>query len=214
MGLFGSSSVKRASKEQARIAREQRADELAFNKRVKEGTEKVNKAFERFDDSFFSGVQDSYRDFARPQLDEQLSTARNDLRYHLARNGLSDSTAWNKGVADLSTQFSRGMQDIASRGSEVAARQRAGLEDARSDLLRGLQASGDADLAIKQANARASIIAQPETFSPLTEIIKAGSAQLGNQLAAEKAAMDYGGRQPTFWTGAYGARPGSTVTRR
>lgn len=211
--ILGTDKAKAAADDQRRLVAEQREAENARRARIDDGKRKIDQNFNRFDDMFYLDLKTAHQDNAKPQLDEQMGRANTDLKYHLARNGMLNSSVFNAGQADLKTQFSRGMQDISAQGADLVSKQKGQVEDYRTDLLRTLEATADSNLIAQQSVTKAAMLAQPSEFSPIAEMIKSGSAALGNQLALEKSAMDYGAEAPRYWTGAFGPKAGSTVTR-
>lgn len=140
-----------------------------------------------FGDSFFSGIRDSFTNFARPQLDDQFRKAGEQSTFNMARSGILDSSMRGEQNADLQERYDVNLQDITdqARGFETEARNN--VERARGDLVAMLQATGDATGAANSALTRASTLATPPSYSPLGQLFQDTSALVGQQLAQERA---------------------------
>lgn len=165
-----------------------RAEEQARQARIREGMGRIDSTFDsQFTDDFFTGRQNAFLEFATPQLEQQFNDAQRDLTFSLARQGLTDSSVRGQRTAELQRLFDTNRQDIADQALAYSNDSRNAVEDARSDLVRTLNATGDADAAAKAALARASALSQPQAFSPLANLFGDFTRGLGNQFALERA---------------------------
>lgn len=165
-------------------ARQSREDEMARQERIKTGTADVNKKFEGFNEAFYNKRQQEYKNYAEPQLREQLKGESNNLAYNLARSGLTDSSERSRNEGELQRQFSQGKADIASAAMDQSNQARQRTEQNRSELLAQLNATGDAASIGSQAINRAGLLSSQQAFSPLGHMFTATTGLLGNAATA------------------------------
>lgn len=198
---------------QAKEAKRARAEEEARQQRIRQGTTDINSTFGQFDDTFYRGIRDSYTDYAMPQLTEQRDKAAKDLTFSLARSGQLDGSVRAQKSGELQKLFDLNEQQVRDQALAQENQSRTAVESARSDLIGTLNATGDNQQAVNSALSRATILTQPQAYSPLGQLFTDFTAELGNQAARERAAAASGGRyQPTFNTGLFGGQ-GQVVTR-
>lgn len=213
---------KKADQAASSEASQARADEQARQNCIRAGTQRIDQMFYggpsgkggQFDDNFFNKRSQAYINYATPQLEDQRDKAQSELAFSLARSGNLDSSVRAQKEADLAKLFSLGRQDVADKGLAYANEARSNVEQARSDLISMLNASGDDTAAVNSALHRASALSQPAAFSPLSQIFADFTAGLGQQAALERASYYSGGAvAPKYNTGLFAPRPGSVVVR-
>jgi len=187
-------------------AKASRADEVARQQRIREGTTKVNSIFDgQFNDEFYSGQRQNYIDYATPQLQDQYSDAEKELAFSLARGGNLNSSARAAKAADLQQLYDLNSQKVADDALSYETQARTGVEDARSNLITTLNATGDAEQAASSALARSTALSKPTAYSPLSQLFADFTNTLGVQAAQERAAAASGGSySPTYNTGLFG----------
>lgn len=167
-----------------------------------------------FDDAFYNARQQSYLDYANPQLQDQYANAQKQLTFALARQGNLDSSARGEKTAELQKLYDINAQKIADDALGYKTSAKTGVEDARANLITTLNATGDANAAAQQAIARSSTLSQPAAFSPLSQVFADFTNALGVQAAQERAAaMSGGSYTPTYNAGLFGNTGRVTVSR-
>lgn len=202
---------KSASREASREAKRARQEEQARQGRVEQGTKNVNGIFDgQFDNDYFSGISNSYLDYANPQLADQHAVANKQLVYDLARGGnLDSSTRATKG-ADLQELYQLGQQQLADKALEMSNNARGSVEDARAALISQVNATGDATGATNAARSRATALSQPAgEYDPLANMFADFTGALGQRYAQERAYAASGGQSAGYTPAPYGARSGS-----
>ena len=195
-------------------ARRARQEEQERQERIRQGTNRINDIFSQFDDSFYSGRRNAYLDYATPQLDDQYEKVKHDLVFSLTRSGNLDSTVRAEKEADLQKHYDLLSQQLADEALSQESGTRTSIENARSDLIATLNATGDAQGAANSALARAAMLSQPASFSPLTNLFADFTAALGTQAALERADAQTGGRvRPRYNTRLFGSDSGSVSVR-
>lgn len=188
-------------------AKQARKDEQARQARIREGTTRVNSIFDgQFTPDYFGTQQQNYLDYATPQLEDQRDKASKELTFALARAGLTDSSVRADKEADLQKQYDLNKQQIADEALSYKGKAQSNVEDARSNLIATLNATGDAQGAANSAISRASVLSQPAAYSPLADLFANFTAGLGAQAALEKANYYSGGAtpKPRYSTGLFG----------
>lgn len=154
-----------------------------------------------FNDEFFQGRRQAYLDYATPQLEDQYGKAQKELTFALDRSGLLDSSVRGQKAGDLQKLYDTQKQQVADQALTQENEARTAVEDARSNLVATLNATGDAQGAANSAIARAGALSKPGTFNPLSNLFADFTSGLGTQAALERADY-YGG------SGAGGAKIG------
>lgn len=187
-------------------AAQARADEQARQEKIRQGTERVNSIFDsQFTDDYFGSQRDAYSTYAMPQLQDQYGDAQKELTFALARGGnLNSSTRADKS-AELQQLYDLNAQKVADDALSYETQARTGVEDARSNLITTLNATGDAEQAASSALARSTALSQPTAYSPLSQLFADFTNTLGIQAAQERSAAASGGSySPTYNTGLFG----------
>lgn len=165
-------------------ARQAREDETARQERIKAGTADVNAKFSGFNDAFYQQRNQEYKNYAEPQLRDQLKGESNNLAFNLARSGLTDSSERSRNEGELQRQFSQGKADIANAAIDQQNQAMQRTEQNRAELLAQLNATGDAASIGNQAVNRAGLLASQQAFSPIGHMFTATTGLLGNAARA------------------------------
>ncbi len=187
-----------------------RAEEAARQAQIEKGMGKINNTFSQFNPAFYSGLAQSYVDYARPQLDDQYGDASEQLTYALTRSGSLDSSSRVNQESELRQDYNTQLQNIADQGQQYATDAEKSVESARTSLVNTLNATGDAKAASQGALAQADILSQPPAYSPLGQLFTDFTATLEQQAALERAFAATGGAiAPTYSTGLFGPSSGA-----
>jgi hypothetical protein len=158
-----------------------------------------------FNDDFFNKRRQSYIDYAMPQLESQADDARKELTFSLARSGNLESSTRGQKLGTLQKLYDTQAQNVADQGLSYATQARNSVEDARSNLIATLNATGDAQGASQAALSRAAILSQPAAYSPLGQLFTDFTSGLGSQAAMERAeAASSGAYKARYNTGFFG----------
>lgn len=170
-----------------------RAEEAQRQAEIRAGTGRINETFGQFDDGYFTKQRQNYLDFALPQLDDQYGKAQKELTFALARGGNLDGSARSSQFGELQKAYDTNRTTIADQGQTFANQARTQVEDARSNLIATLNATGDASGAANGAISRAAALAQPAGYSPIGDAFSSITGALSAQAAAERAQALSGG---------------------
>lgn len=169
---FGGSQPKDRS---AEIARQQ---EQERTQRINEGKKSIDDAFSVFTPDYYDKVKGDYEGYYNPQVDEQFTDARKDLRYNLARAGIQDSTGANTAFGKLVDDYGDQRRTVASKALEASGNIRSQVESNKNDLYAQNTASADPSLSAISAVGTAGSLQTPPSFSPLGDLF-AGATQAG-----------------------------------
>lgn len=184
-------------------AKRARKDEEARQRRIREGTGKIDKVFDKsFTPGFYKGQETAYTDYALPQLDKQYGDAGETLGFDLARRGLTNSSVRAQKEADLGELYELNRQGVVDKAREFGTTAKRGVEDARNDLLLTLQSTADASGAAKSALSRADVLSKPPAYSPLEDLFLSFTSGLATQAGLERA-HSVGGPKPRYNTGLF-----------
>lgn len=185
-------------------AKQARNDEQQRQAKIREGTTKVNSIFDsQFTPGYYDKQRDSYINYANPQLEDQYGNAQKELTFALTRSGLLDSSARADKEGELQQLYDLNKQKVADDALAYSTKAKTSVEDARSNLISTLNATGDAEGAASSALARAGALSQPAAYSPLTQLFTDFTAGLGTQAALEKANYYGGAAKPRYDTGLF-----------
>lgn len=174
-----------------KIAKQQRADEIARQNRIKAGMVDIDRAFGGFNDTFYKKRADDYIAYATPDLERQARRAHDSLIYALARTGNLDSSAMIDREAELNDEANAARIGIANTGLNQANQLRSQVENTRGNVVAELNATGDSSAAAAAALRNVQNLNQPQGYSPLGQLF-ASFAQGVSQIGAN-ASNGYGG---------------------
>lgn len=181
-----------------------RQEEGERSRAIERGNRAITGRFKQFDDGFYAKQRQGFLDYATPQLDDQFSKASKDLTFALARSGLSDSSARAQKEGELTKLYDTNKRQVADQAIDYENKARTSVEDARSNLVGTLAATGDAWGAVNGSLARAQALSQPQTYSPLADLFVSFTSGLNTQAANERAASaSYGSYKPRYNTGLF-----------
>lgn len=173
------------------MARQQRADEVARQDRIKAGMGSIDQAFSGFDDAFYKKRATDYSAYAMPDLERQAKSARENLIYALSRTGNLDSSAAIKRNAELSQEENAARIGVANTGLDQANQLRSNVENTRGNVVAELNATGDSSAATASALRQTQNLNQPAGFSPLGQLFSNFAQTLSG--IGSNASNGYGG---------------------
>ncbi len=192
-----------------------RADELARQKRIREGTANINTIFDgQFNDGYFDAQRQRYIDYAMPQVEDQRGKAGKELLFAMDRAGQTEGSARADLAGELQKRFELQSQKVRDDGLAYGAQARTNVEGARTDLVAMLNATGDAEGAASSAIARSAALSQPAAYSPISNLFADFTGALGTQAAAERARYYGGAGTPgsaRYDTGLFAPRSGAVA---
>lgn len=185
--LGGPSYDDTLSKQMAEEAAKARAAEEARQARIKAGLTKIDETFTPFNDQFYADRKSAFLDYYKPQIDDQLTDAKNNLTFALARNGNLKSTAAADAAGKLQKQYTDNWASIVSRADADVNSLKGNVANEKTALVAQLNATADADRVSNDALARTQMMYQsrPE-YSPLGDIFSGIGDGIANYAAANQ----------------------------
>lgn len=206
----GGGASKDLARQQQQQADEARADQQRKSAALRTGMGNIDNAFAGFNDDYFAKLSQNYRDYAKPQLDDQYGEAKKNIVYSLARKGNLNSTVNGDQMALLDRQYANNETGLEGAASDVANSARRDVQSNKDAVIAQLNTSYDSDAATTEALARAKAVATPISFSPLGQLftnVSAIAAQ--NKIAQDSNPANYGarlfgGNRNGYGVGGYG----------
>lgn len=193
-----------------KIAKQQRADEVARQNAIKQGMGQISSTFGAFNDGFYKKRADDYLAYAMPDINRQASDNRENLIYALARTGNLDSSAAIDKNAELTEEANKARIGAANEGINQSNNLRNQVEQTRGNVVAELNATGDASAASASALRAVQNLNQPAGFSPLGSLFlnfADSVARIGSRAGNGYSGFAGGGSgTPLFSTGAGSAR--------
>jgi hypothetical protein len=176
------------------------AEENARQARIKQGQSSIDSTFGQFDNNYYKGYGDKYTGYYNPQVDKQYADAKDALTARLAGNGTLESSVGAKTMGDLSQQYADQKATIANQAIDAANGMRGKVEGARAGLYAANQSAGDPSQIASQAQAQATSLVAPTSYSPLSNLF--GSLLSG--VATFKNGQATGGSFAPTYTSNFG----------
>lgn len=170
-------------------AAQARADEAARQARIKQGVANIDAQFGQFDDKFYAGRQNAYKQFAMPQVNDQYKQTADQLAFSLARNGQSASSEAARQGGLFQREAALARQQVADGAIAESQKARQAVEDNRNNLIQQANMTSDPALAATNALRQAGVLQQQNQFSPIGNLFQNTTATL----AAANQAGNYGG---------------------
>lgn len=191
-----------------KIAKQQRADEVARQKRIQAGMAQIDSIFGKFNDSFYDKRGSDYLSYVMPDIEKQAADQHENLIYALARTGNLDSSAANFKSAELAEAANKQRVAAANEAVNQENALRSQVEQARGNVVAELNATGNDTAAANSALRTVANLNQPAGFSPLGNLFAAFAdsvARIGSRAGNGYNGL-IGGGTPLFSTGSGSAR--------
>lgn len=145
--------------------------------RIRGNTSMVQNAFTGYDDGYYTGIANAYRNYAMPLVEEQAAEARRMMPF-----GFSDSggSAFKTKAGQLEREIARNQADVSNTALRHADERRAAVEASKSNLLDLSLAGADTNIVAAEAANRAKQFAAPPPFSPIADLFSKYTADAAN----------------------------------
>jgi hypothetical protein len=204
MGLFGSSSAKRAQREANELAQQQfkwqkqqaakaEADAAARRASMAEGLGKIGDIYGQFDDNYYTGIQNKYLDYAKPQIEKSQRDSSYNLRSSLANAGKMASSTAARQYGDLASTYDGMYRDAQNKASDYAGQQRQMVNSARQSAIGQMYASESQDAGLQAANASVPALNAGPAFEPVSALLNQAAKFASNDYWNAKTNNQFGG---------------------
>ncbi len=147
---------------------EARQQEQQRQLRVGEGLSSIDNSFKGFDDNYFNGKQQAYRDYYSPQLNKQYQDSKDAMLLRLSDAGIGQSSAAAHGLSRLTDEYARNSADVEQKAQGYGSETRADVQGLKNQLVSQLNATGDSGLAAQAANSAVALQRSKSSgFEPL-----------------------------------------------
>lgn len=162
------------------------AREAQRQAKIQQGYDEIQGVFGSFNDDFYNNRAKSYIDYATPQLEDQFSTAMEQLTYALARNNRLDSSVAAEKRADLNKQYGQQKTAIADKGLSYANRARDSVNQSRMNLNSINSSIADPNQILQQSQIAAQGLSAADSYEPLAPLFVNVASGLGTQADVER----------------------------
>ena len=202
--MCSSKSAKKSNKEANKLAQSQfewqkaqaakaEADAAARRAAMEQGLGKINSIYGQFDDNYYTGIQNKYLDYAKPQIEKSQQDSSYNLRSSLANAGkMASSTAARK-YGDLTSTYSGMYRDAQSKASDYASNQRQMVNSARQSAIGQMYASESQDAGLQAANASVPALNAGPAFEPVSALLNQAAKFASNDHWNAKTNNQFGG---------------------
>lgn len=222
-----SSSTEKANKASQKLAKQQfqwqkdqaakaEADAMARRAAMADGLGKINSQFAGFDEPYYQNLQNSYLNYANPQIAESQARAQTGLRSALANKGKLRSSTDAVQQGDLATTYGGIFRDAQSKALDYANQQRGMVQAAKQNSIAQMYGSESPDVGLQAASGAVDSLKTGPAFEPITALLgqaaKYASMDYNNSLYSSNG-QSYGLFSPMFNkpAGATGGNSGSNV---
>lgn len=174
-----------------------RQEEQARQNRIRQGRSRIDDAFGRFDDSFYTGLRTAYDDYYLPQFDRQYQKAREATVFDLSRRGmLNRSSTSDDRFGDLLEHANTQREGIINSGFDEVNRHRSRVSQEKTNLYAQNTAAADPSQANAAALAAVGGLTETPAYSPLGEMFGSFLNSGANYLMSQPYRQ--GNRGPTY----------------
>jgi hypothetical protein len=143
----------------------------------------ITQAFSGFNPQYYQGIQNSYMNYALPQLQQQYQTANNQLGYKLAGQGITNGSAAQQAQNALGQSMNQNETQLGNQAVQAGQTQQQAVQGQENNLFSQAQTASDPGALAQQAIGEAGSISTPSVFAPLGQLFTTfGTDWLGNQL--------------------------------
>lgn len=132
-----------------------------------------------FDEEFYQGQAEAYKEFATPKVDNQFEEAQADLTAQLSRMGQLQGTLASERRSQLRKDEARARREIASTAQSKADQLKDTVASEKERLTNLIQQTADPAAVSSQASEVTNSIEQKTDFEPLPNFAAQATAGLG-----------------------------------
>lgn len=159
-----------------------------------------------FTPEYFGGLEKSYSDYYKPQLDQQFKDAREQTALTASRRGAADSSSAGESMGRLVEQMLLEQGGLAGRAKDFINQQKGTLEDQRTQLVSLANTGVGSEQIANIAAQKAAALSKPAEFSPLGDVFQKATALAANARIAANAG--YRPLRPLIFGGGGGSSGG------
>lgn len=196
-GSGDSKKANKLSREQFEWQKQQaakaEADAKARRASMAAGLGKINSIYGQFDDDYYTGIQNKYLDYARPQIEKSQQDSSYNLRSSLANAGKMASSTAARQYGDLASTYDGMYRDAQNKAADYAAQQRQMVNAARQSAVGQMYASESQDAGLQAANASVPALNAGPAFEPVSALLNQAAKFASNDYWNAKTNNQFGG---------------------
>lgn len=174
-----------------------RNQELARQNSIASGQSAITSAFSGFTPEYYGKREQSYRDYANPQLQNNFKDAESNLKLRLSSNGLGQSSAGADALRRLGEDYALQKAGVEDKALATGNEARQSVQQLKTQLFNQLNATGDSALAAQAAKEAAfNTYNNPTQFNPITNAFKDYAGLFASDL--ERSRLSAGGYNGMF----------------
>jgi hypothetical protein len=178
---------------QKKQAAKAEADAAARRASMEEGLGKINSIYGQFDDNYYSGIENKYLDYAKPQIEKSQQDSSYNLRSSLANAGKMASSTAARQYGDLASTYDGMYRDAQNKASDYAGQQRQMVNSARQSAIGQMYASESQDAGLQAANASVPALNAGPAFEPVSALLNQAAKFASNDYWNAKTNNQFGG---------------------
>jgi len=187
-------AAEKAKAEQDALAEQQRQQMLQAEAERKSniltGNAQIDNAFTGFDDNYFGSVRDAYAGVYNPQIDDQLTKAKDKLIASLAGRGVLSSSVGAQALADLEKRAGDERVRIGNDALAYANSLKAKVGESKNNLYAQSSAAADPNAIARSATGEATTLAQQGAATPTQPLSDVFSSFLTPFISAASASQN------------------------
>jgi hypothetical protein len=137
---------------------------------ITQGQEGIDQAFTQFDPNYYDHYRTAYTGYYTPQVADQYGRARDQLVSALADRGTLESSVGAQSLADLDKRNTDQIAQIQSGAADAVNAKKASVDAAKTSLYNVNTSVADPTQISTQANANASTLVAPNSYTPLGNV--------------------------------------------
>ena len=162
-------------------------------------------SYEGFGNDFYQQRADAYKDYANPQAERQYNDANEQLVYALNRANLGQSSAGNRAMARLGSDYEQAQDDIGRKAQGHADQARQDVARERQNLSNLIQSTADPSMARDQMPGVAEALSSTPQFDSMGQLF--GDVTRG--IGAYQQGQAFRQAQKNVGNAGYGSDPSS-----
>jgi hypothetical protein len=168
--MGGGGAAQRSEARARQTEKKIKKDEKARQRSIRDGQDRIDRAFASYDDDYYNGFKQDYLDYYTPQIDREYKDTRGKLFTGLLERGMGESTVGAGKLADLQRQADEARTNAANQATDAANELRGRVEGEKTNLYTLNLASADPQAINSRALASATSLAAPQAYSPIGQI--------------------------------------------
>jgi len=169
------------------------ADAAARRASMAEGLGKINSIYGQFNDKYYTGIENKYLDYAKPQIEKSQQDSSYNLRSSLANAGKMTSSTAARKYGDLASTYDGMYREAQNKATDYASNQRQMVNSARQSAISQMYASESQDAGLQAANASVPALNAGPAFEPVSALLNQAAKFASNDYWNAKTNNQFGG---------------------